>query len=495
MNTNIVLLKSNRWEWKARTPRPARLHLRLLLAFLILPTVCRAEFRYETFGEGISITGYDCIAGDVSIPRMLDGLPVLRIGQSAFLDCDLLSNVTLPASVTQIDVGAFRNCTALETVTISGDVTDIGDLAFAGCVRLKGVNLPSTVTRIGDYAFLGCASLPSLQMPSGLSSIGRFAFQGCTSLDGVAIPDSVTLLEGGAFSDCTNLTRIAIPGSVSALATATFLGCTRLATVVISSGVISIGDLAFYQCTSLTNLALPRSLSSIEISATHGCTELTAITVDPENSTYGSLDGVLYDKSFTTLIQCPAGKAGGHTFPASVIRIGDLAFLDCTRITSVTLSAGVTHIGEQALSGCKRLASVTIPSSLLSIGHYAFRGCADLTSVCFQGNAPDLGQAVFELAESVIVYRWAASTGWGALFGERPVVVGGTDSTVSITPSLELALVGAPGSTQTLLSRLTLDDTEAWQVMTNVTLEVTGRAVVRLPPAPGRSGFYRLRVP
>ena len=45
--------------------------------------------------------------------------------------------------------------------------------------------------------------------------------------------------------------------------------------------------------------------------------------MDALNSVYSSVDGVLFDKSQTTLIQCPGGKAGSYTIPNSVTSIGD----------------------------------------------------------------------------------------------------------------------------------------------------------------------------
>ena len=54
-----------------------------------------------------------------------------------------------------------------------------------------------------------------------------------------------------------------------------------------------------------------------------GCTSLTAITVDAANPAYSSVDGVLFDKSQTTLLQYPDGKAGAYTIPDSVTSIGD----------------------------------------------------------------------------------------------------------------------------------------------------------------------------
>ena len=83
------------------------------------------------------------------------------------------------------------------------------------------------------------------------------------------------------------------------------------------------------------------------------CTSLTAITVDALNSAYSSVDGVLFNKSQTTLIQYPAGKAGtSYTIPNSVTSIGDSAFSGCTSLTSVTIATSVTSIGDEAFYDC-----------------------------------------------------------------------------------------------------------------------------------------------
>ena len=68
----------------------------------------------------------------------------------------------------------------------------------------------------------------------------------------------------------------------------------------------------------------------------------------------------------------------------SVTTIGESAFRDCSRLTSVTIPNSVTTIGERAFSGCSRLTSVTIPNSVTSIGEKAFSGCSRLTSVTIE---------------------------------------------------------------------------------------------------------------
>ena len=64
-----------------------------------------------------------------------------------------LSEVTIPASVTEIGPYAFQDCTGLSEVTIPASVKTIGPGAFYSCIGLTEVTIPEGVTTIGDYAF------------------------------------------------------------------------------------------------------------------------------------------------------------------------------------------------------------------------------------------------------------------------------------------------------------------------------------------------------
>ena len=106
---------------------------------------------------------------------------------------------------------------------------------------------------------------------------------------------------------------VTIPDTIAGLPVATiggsaFYGCTNLNSVMIGTNVTSIGDHAFYYCFGLTNVMIPNSVTNIGVYAFAGCSSLTAITVDVFNSVYSSEDGVLFNQSQTTLIQCPEGK-------------------------------------------------------------------------------------------------------------------------------------------------------------------------------------------
>jgi len=107
--------------------------------------------------------------------------------------------------------------------------------------------------------------------------------------------------------------------------------------------------------------------------------------VNAANANYASVDGVLYNKTITTLIQYPGGRAGAFAIPNSVTSIGSFAFSFCTALTSVTTGNGVTSIGQYAFWFCTALSSVAIGKSVTYIGFAAFWGCTSLTSISFLG--------------------------------------------------------------------------------------------------------------
>lgn len=67
---------------------------------------------------------------------------------------------------------------------------------------------------------------------------------------------------------------------------------------------------------------------------------------------------------------------------AAVTSIGDQAFLDCDKLTSVDLSkTKVTAIGKLAFSDCEALQDVVLPDTLESLGSSVFTGCTSIRTL------------------------------------------------------------------------------------------------------------------
>ncbi len=174
------------------------------------------------------------------------------ISREAFYQCENLTSVSIPDSVTTIGTWAFAGCKNLTSVTIPNSVTAIEDYAFNGCNKLSNIVIGNSVTKIGDYAFFGCA-FSSVNIPDGVTYIGSSAFYGCVNLTSIIIPDSVTTIRRESFYCCENLTSINIPDSVIYIAPIAFYGCKNLTSITIPNSIICIDRDAFEGCISLKN--------------------------------------------------------------------------------------------------------------------------------------------------------------------------------------------------------------------------------------------------
>jgi hypothetical protein len=211
------------------------------------------------------------------------------------------------------------------------------------------------------------------------------------------IPDTVTAIGDGAFSGCSSLTAISVNPANPNYASDNGVLLNKTRTTLIQCPMGYSGP-----------YTIPDTVTAIGDGAFSGCSSLTAISVNPANPNYASDNGVLLNKTRTTLIQCPGGYSGPYTIPDSVTSIGDGtfysgnfisfaegAFYGCTSLTSVTIPNSVTVIGTYAFHGCTSLTSVTIPDSVSSIGSYAFEGCTSLTSVTIPGRVTSIGGEAF----------------------------------------------------------------------------------------------------
>ena len=319
-----------------------------------------------------SIGGY-AFSGCTSLAEIAIPDSVTSIGKSAFSGCTSLAEITIPDSVTKIGSSAFSGCTSLSKVDLPKTLTTIEAGTFRDCTSLAEIAIPDSVTSIGGSAFSGCTSLAEITIPDSVTSIGGYAFKGCTSLSKVDLPKNLTMIEGYTFSGCSSLESIIIPDGVTAIGTwdehvisygntlygNTFSGCTSLKEIIIPDSVIKILDHAFSNCTSLESITIGSGVESLGDEWIASCRRLENITVSPENKTYSSVDGVLFNKDKSELSAYPIGnKRSSYTIPDGVEKIGKKAFYGCRYIESLTIPVSVAEIEASALGNCYDIRAV-----------------------------------------------------------------------------------------------------------------------------------------
>lgn len=406
---------------------------------LVIPNTVTA-IGHSVFKDCYSLTS-------VTIPNS-----VTSIGKSAFSNCSSLTSIAIPNSVTNIGSSAFYGCTGLTSVAIPISLTSINDYLFYGCSSLTNVTIPNSVTSIGQSAFAGCSSLASVIVPNSVESIGQSTFYGCAELKSIKLSNSLTSIGSNAFSYCKNLTSISLPAgiiriedytfsncanlssftcqdNITYLGQYAFSGCSGLKEFTLPAQLVTISNQAFYGCSGLTSIFIPALVSSIGSGIFAGCTSLTTISVDKNNSTYCSLDGVLMDKNQTTIVAFPDAKES-YVLPTSVTSLNPgllgtnlKSFHISDSDTPLTLTNGKfpnienIYIGrnitlssssnyyypfsgvetESVVFGNKvndiagklfsssYLKSVTIPSSITTINSNAFASCSRLETVNYLG--------------------------------------------------------------------------------------------------------------
>ena len=376
-------------------------------------------FTTRTLADGtLEITDYTgSDEGDMVLPQTIGGVPVTSVAEGAFHFAPWRS-VTIPEGYVSIGGWAFINCNNITSISIPASLTSIGKGAFcstiptritvaegnpAYCVedgvlftKDKTKVLRCTVDKAGVYA-----------IPDSVEEIDNSAFDSCAQLTEVVIPDSVKTIGNAAFCNCDLLERVSIPSGVTELDVQVFAFCKSLAEINLSEGLTYISDDAFQDCYALTSITIPASVTHLgdtifseyeggkTVDVFRTCVNLMEINVAADNPTYASLDGVLFDKDATILIYYPAGRQGDYVIPDTVTAIGPNAFEAADELFRVTIPQGVTAIERSTFSGCSGLIEITIPEGVTAIGKYAFYGCRDLPKLTIPEGVTVIGVYAF----------------------------------------------------------------------------------------------------
>ena len=394
----------------------------LSIALLTLTSTAQITVNVATAGEfstALSSAGGDAstltnlfVTGNIDardVKFLRDNMPLLAILDLSAVqimsytgtDGTGIGIINYPAN--EMPQFSFQLKTSLTSIKLPNSINSIGELAFYESGLNGNLSIPNSVTYIKNYSFHGCSGLTgSLVIPNSVTFIGDYAFYNCYNFtDSISISNSVTSIGDYAFDNCYGFTgKLTIPNSVT-----------------------SIGEHAFYNCSGLTDsLIIPNSVISIGDGAFARCSKIIFIEIDDSNPNFSAIEGVLFNKAKTELIQCPAGKvANSYIIPNSVNSIGAYAFYGCSRLTgSLNIPGSVTSIGISAFYYCTGFSgNLILPNSVTSIGEYAFEGCSGFTgSLTIPNLVTLIGYGVFRqcysFTGSIIIPNSVTSIGHSA---------------------------------------------------------------------------------
>lgn len=327
---------------------------------------------------------------------------VTTIFKRAFIMDYALWDIDL-SNVRSIGMYAFYNCTSLTSIDLS-NCGNVGQLAFAYNTSLREIKMTENTT-LGVASFYRCTSLTSLVIPT--TSVGYQTFYSCTGLKEVIFTNDMTLIDSYAFYNCSSLENVTFKGNVETINSYAFAYNTSLQSITLPNGLTKLGELAFGEDKALATIKIPAGceLQTIERAVFGDVTLLSGFIVEEGNPYLVANDGILYDRSMTTLLLVPQKKnLRNFTVPSTVLEIGDYAFSYCSALTSIDLQ-NVRLIGEGAFYSCTFLTSYTT-GQVEEIKTVAFYNCTSLRQIALPSSLRIIGDsAFFNCTSSTIKYE------------------------------------------------------------------------------------------
>jgi hypothetical protein len=330
-------------------------------------------FTYEIHNEEVHITGYKTITPVYAvIPEIIDGYPVVEIGENAFRDFTQLQEIHLPNTIKYIRYGAFKDASNLYRVFIEDD-SELLSIAGEAFYRVRngfkidfGSN--SQLEDIGEYAFY-YSEMYDIQLPNTLKTIGAYAFR-FNYFDIIMIPDSVTSIGMYAFANNYDMLHIIMTKN---------------------SSLVEIGDYAFTQNTKMKSLFIPSSVTNVGTSILSNSIETVIFLMNNEipatfhaNWKSGHTMPIVY-------------QAKDHNYEQDFIyvvsHLDEIHILGAMRnhpdgleIPSEILGLPVTQIGRRAFE-LYSASFISLPDSVYLIDSFAFNRSTGLYQVRISQNS------------------------------------------------------------------------------------------------------------
>lgn len=296
----------------------------------------------------------------------LDGNGLLTIsGTGAMWDYDWgetpwfssgVKHIVVEKGVTRLGNHAFQvKDYNVQSVSLPEGLLEIGSWALSN-LKQRDLRLPESLTTIRDKG-LYCASAETLYLPKNVRIIEEDGL-------GLMIPETIQVDPDNPYFKVENGALYTKDGSRLLLMSVN----SEIREFVIPDRVTSIDTGAFVNAYNLRKVTIGKGYTTVpQTRGAFGGYNLEEIQVDPANTGLRDIDGVLFSKDGTILLDYPSSRPGStYTVPEGTEKLLPYSFCYCPNLTEVVLPEGLKTM-DTALWACQSLKTVTIPRSITSL--------------------------------------------------------------------------------------------------------------------------------
>ena len=332
-------------------------------------------FNYTVNGDEVILTSiqptYKREFEVLRIPDTYNGKPVTEINTKLLEGSKNLKEVIIPKNIKVFYEGVFYDCPNIETIYYEGTLEEWLNIEMKSFIfdelfiiknvymkdsnneyyKLQKVNIPESITEVGDFLFAGFSFIEEITFHDNLKRIGKYAFDQCKNITKLIIPNSVEEMQFGSFRFCESLTELTMP------------------------------QLNYYTWNHIFNKNKVTKLTLTKGDYIYD-NEVPLYPNDPH-----SVAGVFSSFKYLETI----------TIPASITKIGDVAFANCKNLKNVIFEEGskLTEIGSYTFFNCESLTNIVIPEGVEIIDTAAFLNCESLTNVVIPNNVNTINEYTF----------------------------------------------------------------------------------------------------